>query len=463
MKALKKLLIANRGEIAVRIIRTARDMGIRTVAVFSEGDKNAPHVREADESYEIGPSPPIKSYLDIQRLIDAVKRSGADAVHPGYGFLSENADFARAVVEAGCVFVGPSPEILYNIESKSYCRKVSSNAGVPVIPGTLEVIKDAQELHDIFQSLGSPILLKLDKGGGGKGIQTIQHAYEIDNAFEASRSMGRVAFGSPDCYVEKSLPGARHIEVQFLGDHYGNYITLGERECSIQRRYQKIIEESPSPVVSEEERKLLEAWTIQLASSMGYYNAGTIEYLRSQEGKYYFMEINARIQVEHPVTEFVTGVDIVRFQLDIAADKKLNIRQEDIQFDGHAVQARVYAEDPVSFLPSPGIISKLRFPLIKKLKTRFDHALEEGGHVSPFYDPLLAKVIVWGSKRERAIERLKRRLSYFEVEGTKTNIPMLLAILDSDIFVQGKYNTESLEKIMKQYRFNEDENRYLRI
>lgn len=460
---MRKLLIANRGEIAVRIIRSARDMGIETVAVYSDADRNAPHVREADDAFHLGPSPAPRSYLDIDRIMDAVRKSGADAVHPGYGFLSENAAFAEAVASQGTTFVGPPPPVLRKIESKCYCRSLSDSVGVPVIPGSLNVIEDAVSLHRAFQEHGSPILLKLDKGGGGKGIQVIRHAHEIDNAFEASRSMGKVAFGSQDCYVEKGLGRARHIEVQFIGDHHGNYITLGERECSIQRRYQKIIEEAPSPAVTASERAMLEEWTVRLASAMGYRNAGTIEYLRSGDGRFYFMEINARIQVEHPVTEFITGTDIVRIQLEVAAGKRLGIAQEDVRFDGHAIQARVYAEDPVSFMPSPGVISKLRFPVIRKIKTRFDHALEEGAAVSPFYDPMLAKVIVWGSTRERAIERLKKRLSYFEIEGTKTTIPIALMVLDSPDFVTGSFHNESLEAIFKQYTFDPEENRYRRI
>ncbi|GAB6143621.1 acetyl-CoA carboxylase biotin carboxylase subunit [Desulfocicer niacini] len=420
---MKKLLISNRGEIVVRIIRTARDMGIKTVAVYSKADENAPHVREADEAFCIGPTPPPKSYLNIDNIMDAVKRSGADAVHPGYGFLSENRRFAHAVVESGVAFVGPSVETLDDIESKCYCRNICHDLHIPVVPGTLDIVKNADEIRDVFREYGPPLLLKLDKGGGGKGIQVIAAEEDIEQVLTSSSSMGQVAFGSSDCYVEKGLKNARHIEVQFLGDHYGNYITLGERECSIQRRYQKIIE----------------------------------------DGNYYFMEVNARIQVEHPVTELITGMDIVKCQLDIASGKRLDITQEDVLFDGHAIEARIYAEDPVSFLPHPGTISKLRFPIIRKVKTRFEHALEEGMNVSPYYDPMLAKVVAWGSTRERAIKRLNKRLADFRVEGTKTSIPLARMILDSDHFIQGDFNTESLEDIMKQYQFNYDENIYQRL
>lgn len=453
---MEKLLIANRGEIAIRILRSARDIGLKTVAIYSEADKDAPHVHEADEALHIGPAVPQKSYLNIEALIKALRHCGADAVHPGYGFLSENAAFARAVEAEGVTFVGPPSDILSSIESKCYCRQLCHGLQIPITPGSPGVVSSAEDIRKLFYELGSPVLLKLDRGGGGKGILPIIHEYEIENAFEASRSMGRAAFDSPDCYVEKALKKARHIEVQFMGDNFGNYITLGERECSMQRRYQKIIEETPSPVVSPAERARLMEWTIKLASAMGYRNAGTIEFLRSAEGQYYFMEINARIQVEHPVTELVTGVDIVRYQLEIAAGKKLAINQADIQFDGHSIQARVYAEDPVSFFPSPGIISKLRFPVIKKVKTRLDHALKENSAVSPYYDPMLAKVIVWGSTRGRAIERLQKRLAYFEIEGVKTSIPLVQLILSSQVFQSGDFHTESLAELLQQYQFNPD-------
>lgn len=445
---MKKLLIANRGEIVVRIIRTARDMGIKTVAVYSEADTDSPHVREADEALCIGPAPPPKSYLNIDNIMAAVLSSKADAVHPGYGFLSENRSFARAVVEQGVTFVGPSVETLSDIESKCYCRRLCHELGVPVIPGTLDIVGDADQVRQVFRKYGPPLLLKLDKGGGGKGIQVIEREKDIESVLASSASMGQVAFGSPDCYVEKGLKNARHIEVQFLGDHYGNYITLGERECSIQRRYQKIIEESPSPVVGPEERDRLHAWTHSLAAGMGYQNAGTIEFLRDEDGAFYFMEVNARIQVEHPVTEMVTGLDIVKYQLEIASGKRLDLVQEDVRFDGHAIEARVYAEDPVSFMPHPGTISELKFPDIRRVKSRFEHALEKGMRVSPFYDPMLAKVVAWGSTRSKAIKRLNRRLSHFRVEGTKTSIPLVRMILDSEHFSRGRFNTESLEQII---------------
>ncbi len=459
---IKKLLIANRGEIVRRVIRSARDLGIETVSVYSDADKDSPHVKAADEAVHIGASPPPKSYLNINNIIEAALQSGADAVHPGYGFLSENAQFVKAVQENGMIFVGPSSQVLSTIESKCRCREIAHKAGVPVTPGTLKIIQHSEEIHQVFEKYGGPLLLKLDKGGGGKGIQTINHSHQIENVWEACKSIGTAAFGSSDCYAEKGVQKARHIEVQLLGDFDGNFITLGERECSIQRRYQKVIEESPSPVVSEGERKELHKWTVRIAREIGYQGAGTIEYLRSDDGQYYFMEINARIQVEHPVTELITGIDIVRAQLEIASGKKLAIDQSHVRMDGHSIQARIYAEDPVTFQPSPGIIGKLRFPEIKKVNTRFDHALEEGQVVSPFYDPLLAKVIVWGSTRQAAIDRLFKRLSYFQIDGTNTSIPLVQMILKSDEFFKGDFHTDSLESIMAQYEYDTKNSQYRR-
>jgi len=445
---MKKLLIANRGEIVLRIIRAARDLGIRTVAVYSDADKNAPHVREADEAYHIGGSPPPRSYLNIPALIEAVNRSGADAVHPGYGFLAENAAFAKAVVDNGATWVGPPPEVLGKVESKSYCRQVSLGVGVPVVPGTPGIVTSAAEIRKCLEEFGPPLLLKLDKGGGGKGILPIHGEQEVEKAFEASKSMGRVAFGSPDCYVEKRQRQPRHIEIQFIGDNAGNFVALGERECSVQRRYQKVIEESPSPVVTPEERRKLCEWAVRIVRNMGYRNAGTVEFLRSEDGQYYFMEVNARIQVEHPVTEFVTGIDIVKTQLRVAAGETVGIDQEEVKLHGHAIQARVYAEDPASFLPSPGTITKLSLPDGSQ-KVRIDHALEEGLVVSPFYDPMLAKVIVWGSTRARAIDRLKRKLEAFHVTGVKTTIPLALFILSSEEFERGRFHTDQLVTLLE--------------
>ncbi len=444
---MKKILIANRGEIVLRVIKAARELGIQTVAVYSDVDKDAVHTRAADEAVNIGTPPPPFSYLSIENIIKAVNESGADAVHPGYGFLSENADFAQAVVNNGTTWIGPSPEVLRNIESKSYCRSLGKKVNVPITPGTVGSVKSADEIRALFKELGAPLLVKLDKGGGGKGIQPIYREEDIEAIFESSQSIGKAAFGSGDCYIEKRILNPRHIEVQFLGDMYGNYITLGERECSVQRRYQKVVEEAPSSIVTPEERKNLAQWAISIAREMGYINAGTVEFLRADDGTFYFMEVNARIQVEHPVTEMVTGIDLVKSQLRIASNEKLDIVQDDIQINGHAIEARIYAEDPETFMPSPGTISMVVLPE-EKNGIRIDHALEEGMRVSPFYDPMLAKAIAWGENRDAAVERLEGLLGELVIGGVKTTIPLGQLILKSEPFKQGTFTTDSMNDIL---------------
>jgi acetyl-CoA carboxylase biotin carboxylase subunit len=450
MGVIRKLLIANRGEIVRRIMRACSDLGIQTVTVYSEADKKALYLREADEAYHIGPSNPVKSYLNIDALIDAAKKSGADAVHPGYGFLSENAAFAEAVVSHGITWVGPPPVVLRAIESKCYCREIAYHNGVPFVPGTLTLVKSVDEIYQYIQIQGCPIVLKLDKGGGGKGIERVQEPGQIKDSFEKLSRVGVLAFGCPDCYIEQEILQPRHIEIQFLADHYGNTVCLGERECSVQRRFQKIIEEAPSPVVTPKDREALFQDTHELVKEMGYQGAGTMEFLRSAEGNFYFMEVNARLQVEHPVTEFLTGIDIVKSQLRIASGERLNLQQEGINFQGHAIEARIYAEDPVSFAPSPGIIQKVRFPKMDGKYLRVDHAIEEGGNVPPFYDPLLAKVISWGSNRMEAIGRLKKALAEFHIEGIQTTIPTNLMILNSPKYVSGEIHTGFIEDIYSQ-------------
>ncbi|MEM3853657.1 MAG: biotin carboxylase N-terminal domain-containing protein [Conexivisphaerales archaeon] len=445
---LGKLLIANRGEIVSRIIKACRELNIKAVAVYSSADQNAPYLKEADETYYLGPANPLESYLNIGKLIEIMKISKADAVHPGYGFLAENYTFAQAVVSNGAIWVGPQPEVLKAVESKCYCRKVASSVGVPVLPGSNEPLRDASEIKQWADKLGYPLLLKLDKGGGGKGITSISKRTNVQDEFEKLSRIGNLAFGSGDCFVEKQVDEPRHIEVQFIVDHFGNCVCLGERECSIQRRYQKIIEESPSPVISEVDREVLYDYTVKLAKAMGYVNAGTIEYLRSQDGKFYFMEVNARLQVEHPVTEMVTGIDIVKNQLKIAAGEKITLTQDDIKLNGHAIEARIYAEDPFTFVPSPGKIEKINFPLINNSFIRIDHAIEEGVKVPPYYDPMLAKVIAWGMTRKEAILRLKETLINFCIEGVKTITPLILNILNDDDFINGKYDTGFVNKLL---------------
>lgn len=445
-KMIRKLLIANRGEIAVRITRACKELGIKTVAIYSDADKGAPHTKEADEAYHIGPSLPSKSYLNVDAILNAIEASGADAVHPGYGFLAESASFAEAVISRGIVWVGPPPEIMSRIESKCYCRQIASDIGVPFIPGTTAPIENVAKIRRCFSEFGSPLLLKLDRGGGGKGIEAIVNNEELGEIYERTKRVGQFAFGCPSCYVEQYIESPRHIEAQFLIDHHGNCVFLGERDCSIQRRHQKIIEEAPAPKINEIERDNISKWTIKLAKVMGYRNAGTVEFLRSPAGEFYFMEINARLQVEHAVTEFVTGVDIVKNQIRIASGETLETRQGDVKSNGHAIEARVYAEDPMTFMPSPGTVKSLRLPK-PSAYLRIEHALEEGIQISPYYDPLLAKVIVWGKTRVEAIDRMRNALSQFHVEGIDTTILTNQLIFNRNEYNDGELSTSFIRMI----------------
>lgn len=446
---IRKVLIANRGEIVRRIIRTCKQMGIDTVAIYSDADREAPYLREATETYYVGKSAPVKSYLNIDVLVRAIKDTGADAVHPGYGFLSESATFASAVADAGAKWIGPDPLILKNIESKCYCRNIASSIGVPVTPGTIRPISGINEIYETAGKVGLPILLKLDKGGGGKGIQKID-SFEseeiVRTQLESMQRIGNMAFASSDVYVEKAVQNPRHIEVQFMADEHGNVVCLGERECSIQRRYQKIIEESPSEIVTVEDREKLYAYTVKLINEIKYAGAGTVEYLRSQDGNYYFMEINARLQVEHPVTEAVTGLDLVKLQLQVANGELLPVTQEDIKLRGHAIECRIYSEDPKTFNPAPGIIKKLIFPKNENGTVRVDHAIYEGYKVSPFYDPMLCKLIVKGANRSQCIENMLKALKQFDIEGVTTTITTDIAIMRDRSFVKGDFTTAFLER-----------------
>ncbi|MDR0760199.1 MAG: cytidylate kinase family protein [Treponema sp.] len=444
---IKKLLIANRGEIVNRIIRTCNAMGISAVVVYSEADKEADYIARAAESYHIGPSAPVKSYLNTEALIGALLKSGADAVHPGYGFLSESAPFAEAVQKAGAKWIGPDPSILLNIESKCYCRVMADKMGVPVTPGTVGIIRGVDEIYETAEKVGLPILLKLDKGGGGKGIEEIDHfeSRAVTQAvYESMQRIGLMAFACGDVYIEKEVIAPRHIEVQFIADNYGNIVCLGERECSIQRRYQKIIEESPSPVVSEADREKLYSYTEKIVRAIRYTGAGTIEFLRNSEGVFYFMEINARLQVEHPVSEMVTGLDLVEWQLRVANGEKLTVTQRDICLQGHAIECRIYAEDPKTFKPSPGIITRLEFPEAKNGRVRLEHAIWEGFRVSPFYDPMLCKLIVWGGDRKTCIANMREALGKLVIQGVSTNITTDIAITRNKNFAAGNFATNFL-------------------
>lgn len=443
---LKKLLIANRGEIVSRVLRTCREMGIATVAVYSEADKTAAYIGLADDAVLIGPANPLLSYLNVDAIIEAARKTGSDAIHPGYGFLSENAAFADAVVQAGLTWVGPSPEILRVIDSKCYCRHLADEVGVPVIPGTLDPVQDAAHVERYGSENGYPLFLKLDKGGGGKGIEIVHRADDTDEVFKRACGIGQMAFGDSGCYIEEVVSRPRHIEIQFLADNFGNAVCLGERECSIQRRHQKIIEEAPSPVVTDADREMLFEYSRRLIKKMRYNGSGTFEGLRSEDGKYYFMEVNARLQVEHPVTEMLTGIDIVRCQLEIASGEKLTLAQSDVGMSGHAIEARVYAEDPETFFPSPGVITELHLPMEDR-NLRIDHALAPNTPVPPYYDPLLAKVISWEATREQAVGRLVQALEDFEIEGVKTTIPANLRILQHPVYLAGDYATDFISRM----------------
>ncbi|MDW8084470.1 MAG: biotin carboxylase N-terminal domain-containing protein [Candidatus Caldarchaeum sp.] len=446
-----KVLIANRGEIAVRVMRTCRKMGFKTIAVYSDADAQAPHVKLADEAFHLGPSNPLKSYLNIGKLREAIEKTKPDMVHPGYGFLAENAEFAKAVTELGVNWVGPPAHVMKNLSSKTFSRRMAKEAGIPIIPGSLEPLT-FQQVGEIAQQLGYPILIKPDRGGGGKGTKLVRSAEELTETvyFSAARE-AEYAFGKPDVYVERLLEKPRHIEVQVISDTHGNVFALGERECSIQRRYQKIIEEAPSPVVSPQDREYIFEIAKRYAQKIGYVNAGTVEMLRDVHGNFYFLEMNKRIQVEHPVTELTTGLDIVELQFRVALGQELEF-ESDQQPIGHSIECRIYAEDPVTFFPSPGVVTGLRLP--PDGMARIDHALELGVNVSPFYDPLIAKAITYGTSRKEAIQRMNECLRSFKIEGIKTNIPFLLGLLGHRIFLEASFYTNWVNEVIENKELN---------
>jgi acetyl-CoA carboxylase biotin carboxylase subunit len=442
---LRKVLIANRGEIAVRIIRACTELGLPTVAVFSEVDRAALHVRYADEAYEIGPAPARDSYLNIDKLIDVAKRSGADAIHPGYGFLSERAEFAAACREAGITFIGPKPEVIETLGDKMSARKTMIANGVPVVPGSTGAVESIEEAQAVAKKVGFPIMIKATAGGGGKGMRVVSRAEELESSLRQAANEAQAAFGDGTVYVEKQLENVRHIEVQILADSHGTVVHLGERECSIQRRHQKLIEESPSPFVDEKLRAKLGDAAIKAARAAGYENAGTAEFLVDRDSNFYFLEVNTRIQVEHPVTELVTGVDLVVEQLRIAAGRRLRYRQDDLTMNGWAIECRVSAEDPYNnFLPSTGRIKMLSEP--SGPGVRVDSGIYAGYEVGLYYDPLLAKVIVWGETRGQAILRMRRALSEYKVLGIRTTIPFHYRMMESATFVAGRLDTKFLER-----------------
>ncbi len=439
----KKVLIANRGEIAVRIVRACQERGIRTVAVYSEVDRTALHVRYADEAYPIGPAPASESYLRIDRIIEVAKAAGVDAIHPGYGFLAENPAFAQACRDAGITFIGPSPEAIRAMGDKVQARKTMMAAGVPVVPGTEEGIDDEEALA-AAEALGYPVLVKAAAGGGGKGMRTVYTPEELPRALQAARREAKAAFGDDRIYLEKLIDPARHVEIQILADSHGNVIHLGERECSIQRRHQKLIEEAPSTAVDEDLRRRVGGVAVRAARAVGYTNAGTVEFLLDPEGNFYFLEMNTRLQVEHPVTEMVTGVDIVKEQLAIAAGRRLRWRQEDIRWQGWAIECRITAEDPFNnFLPNSGKITYLQEPTGPGV--RVESSLYEGMEVTLHYDPMLAKLIVWGETRAEAILRMRRALEEYRIGGIKTSIPFHIQVMNSTHFIAGRLHTRFLD------------------
>ncbi len=435
-----RILIANRGEIAVRIRRTLREMGIQSVAVYSEADARALHVLLADQAVLIGPPESSESYLNMDRLIQAARETGAQAIHPGYGFLSENAEFARRVQEAGLVFIGPNPEAMELTGDKLLARQKALKAGVPVIPGTTEGLTDPRKALETARTIGFPVLLKAALGGGGKGMRIVRHEEEFESLFTLASQEAQAAFGDGRLYVEKFIENPRHVEIQILVDHHGNGVYIGERECSVQRRHQKVIEETPSPVVDEKLRREMGEAAVALALETGYTNAGTVEFLVDSQGKFYFLEINARLQVEHPITELRFGLDLVELQIRVARGERLPFRQQDLKGRGHAIEARIYAEDPFqNYLPSPGVIRYLVEPGGPGI--RLDSGIYQGFEVPIYYDPILSKLVAWGETREQALERLQRALEEYLIFGLQTNIPLHLAVLQDPRFRSGDYHT----------------------
>ncbi len=444
----KKVLIANRGEIALRVMWACKELGVKTVAVYSEADAHSLHVRFADEAVCIGPPRNIESYLNIPAIISAAEITGAEAIHPGYGFLSESSYLAEICEACNIKFIGPGPQAIRLMGDKSRARKAMTKAGVPVVPGSPGVLEDEEKAVRAARDIGFPVILKASAGGGGRGMRIVHQAADVAQAFRAAQAEAAAAFGVPDVYVEKYVEGPRHVEIQVMADSKGNVVHLGERECSIQRRHQKIIEEAPSPVVNEKLRRKMGRTAVEAAAAVQYVNAGTVEFLVDKDGDFYFMEMNTRIQVEHGVTELVTGRDLVKEQILVATGEPLSFAQKDITFSGHAIECRINAEDPVTFVPSPGIIRHFNVP--GGPGVRIDTYAHEGCEVSPYYDSLIAKLMTHGRDRKEAIARMRRCLEVMIVEGIKTNIPLHLRILDDPDFQAGRLDTRFMDRFMPQ-------------
>jgi len=455
-----KVLIANRGEIALRVIRACRELNVKTVAVYSEADADSLHVQYADECHFIGAAEPSQSYLNIEKIMETAKKSGCEAIHPGYGFLSQIPAFAEACAENGLEFIGPPAEVLKRMGNKVEARKAAAEAGVPVIPGSLNPAKSLEEAMEIAERVGYPVLVKAVYGGGGKGMRLVKDGDEMRQVLETAALEAESSFGSREIYVEKFLPRARHIEFQILADKGGRVVHLGERECSIQRRYQKLIEETPSPFMTAELRKEMGKSAIKIAKTINYVNAGTVEFLVDQSGNYYFLEMNTRLQVEHLITEMVTGIDIVKEQIRIAAGEKLAYNQRDIKIRGHAINCRINAEDPYNnFAPSPGTVTDLRLP--GGPGVRVDTHLYVGYTISVFYDPLIAKLAAWGLDRQEAIRRMRNALEEFVIEGVKTTIPLHKRIMEDEDFLKGdihiNFVDERIGKLLPEKALTEEE------
>ncbi len=442
---IKKILVANRGEIAVRIMRSCREMGIETVAVYSDADRSSLHVRYANEAYHIGPSASSESYLRMDKILDVALKSGADAIHPGYGFLSENAQFARKCTEVGIKFIGPSGESIEAMGDKISARKRMIAAGVPVVPGTTEKIVDEEEAIRIIKGIGLPVMIKASAGGGGKGMRLVRKEEDIKSAIGSAKSEAKTAFGDDALYIEKYIESPHHIEFQVLADRYGDAVHLFERECSVQRRHQKVIEETPSPIMTPEVREKMGACAVAATKAANYEGAGTIEFIVDDQLNFYFLEMNTRLQVEHPITERVVGVDLVREQIRVAEGFPLPFKQKDLKMNGHSMECRIYAEDTDNnFMPNPGKITHITEPM--GLGVRCDGYIHEGYTIPIYYDPMISKLIIWGRTREEVIERMRRALYEYKISGVKTSIKYLLKIMETPDFRNGTYNTHFIEK-----------------
>ncbi|MGQ7276594.1 acetyl-CoA carboxylase biotin carboxylase subunit [Brevibacillus thermoruber] len=440
----QKVLIANRGEIAVRVIRACRELGIRTVAVYSEADRDALHVKMADEAYCIGPTASKDSYLNIANIMSVATKVGVDAIHPGYGFLAENSDFAEICTACNITFIGPEPEAIIKMGDKSTAKETMKAAGVPTVPGTDGLIEDIADAIRTANDIGYPVMVKATAGGGGRGMRVAVNDEDLEKAIRQAQSEAKTAFGNPGVYLEKFVEGPRHVEIQIMADKYGNVVYLGERDCSIQRRHQKLIEEAPSPALSEELRKRMGEAAVAAAKAVNYHGAGTVEFLLDKYGQFYFMEMNTRIQVEHPVTELVTGIDLIKEQILVAAGQPLSFSQDDVKLNGWAIECRINAENPArNFMPSPGRITNYLAP--GGFGVRVDSAAYAGYTIPPYYDSMIAKLIVWGKDRQEAIERMKRALGEFVVEGITTTIPFHLKVMDHEVFISGEFDTKFLD------------------